>query len=102
MPPQQEAHKDLEKDKKPDAGKQQDKAIEQLAKAIEELEKRLKQLREEEMKKLLANVEARCNKMLQMQIDVYTATISIDFAISSVLKSQREAKQLWNNAISRP
>ena len=52
-----------------------------MAKAIDELEKRLKQLREEEMKKLLANVEARCSKMLQMQIDVYESTKSIDKGI---------------------
>ena len=81
VPPQQQAEKELDKNKRTEAGQKQDEAIAQLAKAIEELEKRLKQLREEEMKKLLANVEVRCNKMRQMQIDVYEATKSIDKAI---------------------
>ena len=81
VPPQQQAEKELDKNKRTEAGENQDKAIAQLAEAIKELEKRLKQLREEEMKKLLANVEARCNKMRQMQIDVYEATKSIDKAI---------------------
>ena len=78
VPHQQQAKDNIDKDKRPDAGKNQDKAIERLAEAIKELEKRLKQLREEEMKKLLANVEARCNKMLVMQIEVYEQTKSID------------------------
>ncbi len=81
VPPQQQAEKELDKNKRTEAGQKQDEAIAKLAEAIKELEKRLKQLREEEMKKLLANVEARCNKMRQMQIDVYEATKSIDKAI---------------------
>jgi hypothetical protein len=82
LPYQDNAKKDLDKDNRNNAGKNQDKATENLAKAIEELEKRLKQLREEELKKLLANVEARVGKMLQMQIDVYNATVAIDGAIA--------------------
>jgi len=81
IPFQDEASKQLPKDRN-QAGKNQDKATNELAKAIEELEKRLKQLREEEMKKLLANVEARVGKMLQMQIDVYNATVAIDGSIT--------------------
>ena len=73
-PHQNEAQDELKKDQRPKASKQQDSAIEKLAKAIEELEKRLKQLREEEMLKLLANLEARCSQMLRMQIEVFEST----------------------------
>jgi hypothetical protein len=78
VPHQQKAEDQIKGDKRDDAGKNQDKAIEKLAEAIKEIEKRIKQLREEEMKKLLANVEARCQRMLAMQIDVYQKTKGID------------------------
>ena len=72
-----------------------------MAKAIEELEKRLKQLREEEMLKLLANLEARCKNMLAMQLGVNSATKSIDATITKkgekttaeIQKSQQEASK---------
>ncbi len=78
VPHQQKAEDQIKNEKRDDAGKNQDKAIEKLAQAIKEIEKRIKQLREEEMKKLLANVEARCQRMLAMQIDVYQKTKGID------------------------
>ena len=78
VPHQQKAEDQIKKEERDNAGKNQDKAIEKLAEAIKEIEKRIKQLREEEMKKLLANVEARCNRMLAMQIDVYQKTKGID------------------------
>ncbi len=80
VPHQGDASKKIEDDKRADAGKAQDKAIDALEKAMKKLEDRLKQLREEEIKKLLANVEARCQKMLAMQIDVYENTKGIDAA----------------------
>jgi hypothetical protein len=81
-PKQENAADKLKEDKKPEAGKPQDEAIAKLAKAIEELEKRLKQLREEEMLKLLANLEARVKRMLAMQIEVFEATKSIDSTVT--------------------
>ncbi|MGL6075757.1 MAG: hypothetical protein ACRC8S_16495 [Fimbriiglobus sp.] len=78
IPKQQASQKDLEKTDREKAAKNQEKAIEDLAKAIQELEKRIKQLREEETLKLLATLEARCGKMLSMQIEVYEATKVID------------------------
>lgn len=80
-PHQQDAEEELKKNARPKASKQQDNAIEKLAKAIEELEKRLKQLREEEMLKLLANLEARCSQMLRMQTEVYESTKQIHAGI---------------------
>ena len=98
-PHQKAAEDDLKKNDRPNAGKNEDEAIKQLAKAIEELEKRLKQLREEEMLKLLADLEARTNRMLAMQIEVYEATKAIDGTIQAnmertnaeVQKSQQQS-----------
>ena len=100
IPHQQGSQKDLEAKTREPAGKQQDKAIEELAKAAAELEKRIKQLREQEMLGLLANLEARCGKMLSMQIEVYEATKAIDGVLiknkgvksnSEIQKSQQQA-----------
>lgn len=76
-PHQKGAEEDLNRQDRKQASKQETKAIEALAKAVDELEKRLKQLREEEMLKTLAALEARCNRMLAMQIEVYEATKTI-------------------------
>jgi hypothetical protein len=76
-PHQKGAEDDLRKPDNKEAAKKQDKAIESLAKAIEELKKKLKQLREEEMLKTLAALEARCNRMLSMQIEVYEGTKAV-------------------------
>lgn len=81
-PKQQDASEKLKDDKRPEAGKPQDEAIKKLEEAIRELEKRLKQLREEEMLKLLANLEARCKRMLAMQIEVFEATKAIDATVA--------------------
>ena len=100
VPPQQQAEKELDKDKRPDASKEQSKAIKELEEAMRELEKRLKQLREEEKAKLLANLEARCNRMLAMQTEVYNQTKFIHETITKnsgqkatadVQKSQQQA-----------
>jgi len=100
IPHQKGSQKDLEAQKRDNAGKQQDKAIEELAKAAAELEKRIKQLREQEALGLLANLEARCSKMLTMQIEVYEATKAIDGVLvknkgvksnSEIQKSQQQA-----------
>lgn len=100
IPHQQGSQKDLEAKKRDPAGKKQDQAIEALAKAAEELEKRIKQLREQELLGLLANLEARCGKMLTMQIEVYEATKAIDGVLvknkgvksnSEIQKAQQQA-----------
>jgi len=80
-PDQKGAEDNLKKDEKTEASKKEEEAIKKIADAIRELEKRLKQLREEEMLKLLANLEARCNNMLRMQIEVYENTKSIHAAV---------------------
>lgn len=99
-PQMEQAKKDLEKNDRQEASKKESKAIEELQKAIDELEKRLRQLREEEMLKTLAAIEARCNRMLAMQIDVFENTKAIHAAVvkngnmkttADVQKSQQQS-----------
>lgn len=78
VPDQRDAEKNLDKNKRDDATKNQDDAITKLTEAIKELEKRLRQLREKEMLKKLEDLERRVAKMLRLQIEVYEATKQID------------------------
>ena len=75
---QKQAEKDIDKDKRADASQKQDKAIDELEKARKRLEEILRQLREEEMERLLAALEQRCNRMLAMQIEVHHDTVRVD------------------------
>jgi hypothetical protein len=59
--------------KKPAVEKEQS-AIDKLEEAKKKLEELLRQTREEELERLLAALEARCRKMLEMQIAVLAGT----------------------------
>ena len=48
------------------------------------MEELLQQLREEELKQMLAKLQARCEKMLNMQMAVKTSTEELDKAISTL------------------
>jgi hypothetical protein len=74
----QEAQKNLEEAKREGAVEKQEKAIRELEEAKAELERILRQLREEEMERVLAMLEARFTKMLQMQREVYEGTVRLD------------------------
>jgi hypothetical protein len=100
VPQQKGAEEDIRKGDPNAAGKQQDEAIKKLEEALAKLEARLKQLREKELKQLLANLEERVGRMLRMQIEVKQATENIDAAIiknknqkttADIQKSQSEA-----------
>jgi hypothetical protein len=71
---QQNAEKKIQENKKDDASTEQDEAIKKLEEVRKEIERRLRQLREEELERLLANLEARCRRMLALQIEVYEGT----------------------------
>jgi len=60
------------------AAEQQQKAIEALEQARAELEEILRQLREEQRERLLAMLEARFRKMLQIQVKIYGTTQQLD------------------------
>lgn len=70
----QQAEKDLDEAKRDDATDQQRKAEENLRAAIDRLERILRQLREEEMQRELAKLEARLRKMAAMQTEVLEKT----------------------------
>src|SRR5262249_16367700 len=54
-----------------------------LIKARDEFDRLLRQVREEEIKQLLRNLEARCRLMLQMQIAVQEGTLRLDKAMAA-------------------
>ena len=77
---QKDAEKNIDKNKRPDASKDQDDAIKNLTKAKKQLEELLRQLREEEIERLLAALQQRCERMLAMQIEVRDGTVATDKA----------------------
>ena len=81
VPDEEQAASNIDQNKRPKASEDLTKADDKLRQAREELEKRLKQLREQELERILANLEARVNKMLAWQIEVKSATVAIDVQV---------------------
>ncbi len=73
-----EAEKKLKEAQREGAAEKQEEAIRELEKAKAELEEILRQLREEQIARLLAMLEARFRKMMQMQQEVYIGTLRLD------------------------
>ena len=73
-----EAQQKLEEAKRTDAKEKQAEAIKELEQAKADLEEILRQLREEEMSRTLAMLEARFRKMLDQQVEVYEGTKRLD------------------------
>ena len=73
-----EAQRKLEEAKQDGAIDQQEKARTELEQALAELEEILRQLREEEIERMLAMLEGRFRKMLEMQLKVYESTKKLD------------------------
>ncbi len=72
------AEKQLEEAKRKEAMQEQEEALRELELAKRDLEKILRQLREEEMERVLAMLEARLLKMLKLQRDVLEGTLRLD------------------------
>jgi hypothetical protein len=72
------AKRKLEQAERRGAADQQQRAVEELKQAKAELEEILRQLREEQIEHVLAQLEGRFRKMLQMQVEVYEGTIGLD------------------------
>src|SRR5262249_17960927 len=68
------AEEEIAKLKNKEATQEQQQAIDALEKAKKKLEDLLRQLREEELERLLAALQARCEKMLAMQLQVLAGT----------------------------
>lgn len=73
----QKAIDELKEKNRDKASREQDRAIAELEKAKAKLEEILRQLREEEQKIILAALEARFRKMLQMQVNVRKSSSQI-------------------------
>ena len=80
-----DAEENLKKAQREGAVEDQEKALEKLRQAKAELEEILRQLREEEIRRMLAILEARFKKMLELQRQVYDGTVRVD----QVPKAQR-------------
>jgi hypothetical protein len=74
----QEAQQKLEEAQREGAVEKQEEALRELELAKAELEEILRQLREEEILRMLAQLEARFVKMLQLQREVYDGTLRLD------------------------
>jgi hypothetical protein len=81
LPFQKQAKNDIQNNEIPNAGDQQQKGLDELNKARRQLEEILKQLREEEIERLLAQLQARCEYMLQLQKEIYEGTVRLDKTI---------------------
>lgn len=72
-----QAEENIAKQKNREASEDQGKAIDNLEKAKKKLEDLLRQIREEELERLLAALQARCEKMLVLQVKVQVGTEGI-------------------------
>jgi hypothetical protein len=98
---QEKSEDDLKKDDKNKAGEDQDKAIAKLNEARKRLEELLRQLREEEVERLLAQLQARCQHMLALQIAVRDGTVSLDGVIqANENKQPTRADEQASNVLS--
>jgi hypothetical protein len=78
---QDSARKNIEKEKRDEASQNQDQAIKKMEEVRKRWEELLKQLREEEMERLLAALQVRCERMLAIQIEVFENTVRVEKAI---------------------
>ncbi|MBC8875473.1 MAG: hypothetical protein H8E44_39105, partial [Planctomycetes bacterium] len=83
-----EAKQRLEEAKRKESVAEQEKAKEKLDQALAELERILRQLREEEIERMLALLEARFRKMLQVQLRIYEDTVRLD----KIAEAERDLK----------
>ncbi len=80
---QEKAIEKLKKDDKPGAEDDEADAADKLKSAKKKLEELLRQLREEEVERILEQLQTRCEQMLAMQIKVRDDTLVLDKAIKS-------------------
>ncbi len=73
----QEALKRLQEQQRDEALQEQDGAVQSLQEAIEQLRKLLRQLREEEKEMILASLEARFQRLLAGQTQIYDDTMDL-------------------------
>ncbi len=84
-----EAEQKLKEAQKQGAAEKEEQAVRELEQAKAELEEILRQLRQEEIARTLAMLEARFKKMLALQVEVYEGTVRLD----QVPESERTHEQ---------
>lgn len=94
----EQARKKLEEAERQGALEEQDEAIRELEQARAELEEILRQLREEELARLLAQLEQRFNEMLRLQEAVYRDT-GVLHAVPQA--SRGKAEEIESGRLSR-
>jgi hypothetical protein len=85
---QKRAEDDIRNGNNDAASNKQGDAVKKLKEAQKKLEDLLRQLREEEIERILAALQMRCERMLAMQIEVRDGTVSLD----KVIKDRPEQK----------
>lgn len=90
----EKAKDEVEKPDRVKASEKQDETIDKLEQAKKKLEELLKQIREEEVERLLAALQQRCEDMRRMQIQVYDGTVDVHARIKG--KMTREQIQRSN------
>lgn len=73
---QQKAEDEIQRGKRDEGSKDQGEALKNLEEARKKLEDLLRQLRQEEIERTLAALQARCQRMLDLQIAVKNGTVS--------------------------
>lgn len=94
----EEAQKKLDEAKKDGAVEEQDAALRELEQAKAELEEILRQLREEELARLLKQLEQRFAEMLRMQEAVYRDTHVLH---AVPVKTRSKAEEIESGRLSR-
>jgi ribosomal protein L18E len=87
---QSKAAEKIDKNQRQDAAGDQEDAKTKLEQARKRLEEILRQMREEEIERVLADLQKRCEKMLQMQEIVNADSQRISQRIYGLGKAQRE------------
>ncbi len=88
IPLLEKAEKNIREANRGAASNDQDDAIKKLEEVAKKLAEILRQLRQEEIERVLAALQARCERMLQMQTAVYEATRKIDQASNDTPQQQ--------------
>jgi hypothetical protein len=78
---QKESEKKIAKDEKKAASEKQGDALDKLKEAQKKLEELLKQLREEEIDRVLVQLQARCVEMLRLQMEVRAGTAELQTSV---------------------
>ena len=90
----EETKQKLNEDDKPGALPPGNKAADDIAKAIKKLEEIINADRQEEIERILERLQARCARMLAMQIAVKDGTVKLDEKLQEVRKDKGDERPL--------